>query len=104
MNGGEWLSIRHRDFYDVPRLVVVEYQGVVYVFDSPFDDELDDYPDHYTVYRLPRSELRRLDAASWEGLAAAGEELGRIPVADVEFDATRRERLNAAVFGRLGIS
>jgi hypothetical protein len=100
-----WLPVQYRDFYDVPRLVAVEHQGRVYLFDSPFDDDLDEYVDHYTIYRLPESagtEVKLKDA-SWEGLVSAGEEIGRISVTDVEFDETRRERLHASVFRRLGV-
>lgn len=103
MNGERWLSVRYRDFYDVPRLIAVEHGGRVYLFDSPFDDEIDDYADHYTIYRLPQGVVARLEDPSWEGLAAGGEEIGRVPVTDVEFDETKRERLNASVFRRLGV-
>jgi hypothetical protein len=103
MSAEDWLSLQYRDFYDVPRVVAVEYHGHVYLFDAPFDDEIDDYADHYTIYRLPASAVARLDAPSWEGLPSLGEEIGRIPVPEVEFDETKRQRLNASVFRRLGI-
>ena len=32
-----WIPIRYRDFYDVPRAVVVEFRGKLYLFDSLFD-------------------------------------------------------------------
>lgn len=103
MSPETWLAMRYRDFNDVPRLVAVEYRGHVYLLDAPFDDEIDDYSDHYTVYRLPESEGARLHDLSWERLPSLGEELGRVPVVEVEFDETKREALTDAVFRRLGI-
>jgi len=103
MSGEGWLSMRYRDFYDVPRLVAVEYGGRVYLLDSPFEERTDEYADHYTIYRLPESAVALLERPSWEGLASVGEEIGRVPVTDVEFDETKRERVNASVFRRLGI-
>lgn len=103
MSAEGWLSVRYRDFYDLPRLVAVEYHGYIYLFDSEFDDEVDDYVDHFTVYRLPQSALARLDDRSWADLSSAGEEVGRVAVADVEFDGTKRKSLNDSVFERLGI-
>jgi len=103
MSVGSWLPIRYRDFYDVPRLVVVKYHGCLYIFDSPFDDELDDYADHFTVYRQPESAIARLDDPSWAGLSSGGEEVGRVAVADVEFDETKRESVSDSVFTLLGI-
>ena len=39
-----WANIQYRDFYDVPRIFVADYQGRLYLFDCPFDEALDDYP------------------------------------------------------------
>ncbi len=83
--------MRYRDFYDLPRLVAVEYRGCLYLLDSPFDDQTDDYADHYTVYRLPGRLVARLDDPTWADLPSAGVEVGRVSTADVEFDATKRQ-------------
>ena len=48
-----WLPIRYRDFWDVPRLIVVETEGRVLLLDSAFDDVLDEFSPEYTVYDLP---------------------------------------------------
>jgi hypothetical protein len=103
MSGEGWLSMRYRDFYDVPRLVVVEYGGRLYLLDSPFDEESDDYAEHYTIYRLPEDAVAMLEEPSWERLPSIGEEMGRVRVTDVEFDQTKRGRLNPSLFRRLGI-
>jgi hypothetical protein len=49
----KWVPIRYRDFFDVPRIFIAAYEGARYLFDCPFDDELDYYSDHYRVYQLP---------------------------------------------------
>ena len=85
-----WLRIKYRDFYDVPRAIVVRYRGAVYFFDCPFDDKADEYPDEYTVYRLPSELEPTLGRISWVDLALAGEEIGRVSVNAVQLDPTRR--------------
>lgn len=40
-----WLPITYRDYYDVPRMLVVRFEGQAYLFDCPFDVALDEYPD-----------------------------------------------------------
>lgn len=99
-----WLPMRYRDFYDVPRLVAVRYGPTTYLFDSPFDDDSDEYLDEYIVHRLPEDVDARLEEASWAGLTALGEEVGRVPIDDVEFDSTRRECVSESVFRHLGIT
>ncbi len=97
----DWAPIRYRDFYDLPCIFITSYEGKDYLFDCPFDDELDDYPKSYRVYQLPALSKEDLQG-SWErlpGLAAAF--LGEVPVAEVQFDHTKRERINTAIFREL---
>ena len=93
----DWLPIRYRDFHDVPRAFVVEHRGQLLFFDCPFDDALDDYPDHYSVIRLPPAASTLVSQASWTGLASEGTVIGRIPVREVRFDPSRRAAIDAAV-------
>ncbi|MBS1790162.1 MAG: hypothetical protein JST85_20730 [Acidobacteria bacterium] len=97
----EWTPIRYRDFYDLPRIFITSYNGKNYLFDCPFDDELDDYPESYRVYQLPALSEEELQG-SWEHLPRLAVSLvGVIPVAEVQFDATKRERINVATFREL---
>lgn len=89
MNTTLWLPIRYRDFYDVPRAFVVEYEGSLYLFDCPFDSHADEYPPNYSVYRLPSASVGSLEG-SWEGLSIQGRLLRELPVSSVRFDATKR--------------
>ena len=81
--------LSYGDFYDVPRLLIVTVPDGLLVFDSPFDDSLDDYTPEYTVHFLPWSEAKRLHG-NWTELTKGAELRGKIPVADVEFDPTHR--------------
>jgi hypothetical protein len=97
----DWAPIRYRDFYDLPRIFITSYNGQDYLFDCPFDDELDDYPDSYRVYQLPALSEEALQG-SWELLPElATSFLGEIPVAEVQFDPTKRERINTDIFREL---
>jgi hypothetical protein len=98
-----WLPFQYRDFYDVPRMIVVERASNLYLFDAPFDDAADEYADRYTVYRLPESSRSVISLDSWVGLAAAGEPIGRLSVSEVEFDESRRRLINDRVFDRLPV-
>jgi hypothetical protein len=93
--------IRYRGFHDVPRIFIVSHQGQSYLFSSPFDDELDDYPDAYRVYLLPQLTDEQLDT-DWEKLHSKSLRLlGDVPVREVEFDATRRREVNTAIIDNL---
>jgi hypothetical protein len=94
----EWLSIRYRDFYDIPRARVVEWHGHVYLFDSPFDPAIDDYPNSYQVYRLPTQLRDDIDDISWTDLAHRGARIGSVPTSAVEFDQTCRRLMNPTAF------
>ena len=90
-------AIQYREFYDFPRMFIVEFKGSQFLFDGSFDDGLDDYPDQYRVSLLPRLTPKDL-AGSWAGLAQrAIQQLGHISTSAVQFDATRRESIDVDV-------
>lgn len=95
-----WLSINYREFFDVPRIFLTQFEGRTYLFDCPFDDTLDDYPDTYSVYELPDlAEAQR--TGSWAHLRdMATAVVGSISVASVRFDSTKRHRIDDAVFNQ----
>jgi len=96
-----WATIRYRDFYDVPRIFITTHNGKLYLFDCPFNDELDDYSDSYRVYRLPAISEDELQG-SWERLPKrAVNLLGEVPVIDVQFDTTKRNSINTTVLEEL---
>ncbi len=88
-----WTSFKYRDYYDVPRAVVLVLQDHrCILLDSKFDNALDEYEDVYTVYVLHHeADL----SGSWVQLAGlASHILGHVPVADVRFDVSCRARLD----------
>jgi len=92
-----WSTIRYRDFYDVPRIFITTHKGELYLFDCPFDEELDDYSERYQVYQLPTISEDELQG-SWEHLPErAASALGTVPVAQVQFDSSKRNSINTAL-------
>ena len=87
-----WLPIRYRDFWDVPRLLVVETGDRVLLLDSAFDDVLDEFSPEYSVYDLPALALASA-GHDWRYLSQGGRLLGKIRVSDVTFDDTRRNAI-----------
>ena len=96
-----WSTIRYRDFYDVPRIFITKHNGKLYLFDCPFDEDLDDYLDIYRVYDLDAISEDELQGC-WEGLPErAVSLLGTVPVTQVQFDPTKRNSVGTAVLERL---
>lgn len=92
------LPIRYRDFYDVPRAFLVERAAKVYFFDSPFDEQLDEYAKTYTVYRLDGTITDFTDSRDWNSSALSGTIVGKVLVKDVHFDSSLRNSIDDAVF------
>lgn len=91
----QWVGFDYREFFDVPRSIVVELEDDrLLLLESSFSDERSEYSDDYHLYLLPRDvDL----SGSWRRLSAAAlSRLGTIPVAHIQFDATRRRLLNLA--------
>lgn len=96
-----WSTVRYRDFYDVPRIFITTHNGELYLFDCPFDEELDNYSDRYRVYRLPAISEDELQG-SWEHLPErAARVLGTVTVGEVKFDTTKRNSIDTAVLEEL---
>jgi hypothetical protein len=98
-----WLPIRYRDFYDVPRAVVVEFRGHMYLLDCLFDHDIDDYEAEYTVYRLPDDFADSIEMMSWTDLGHHGTRVGALEVSKVVFDPTKRGAISDDMFQLLGL-
>ncbi len=97
------LPILYRDFYGVPRLFLVKLTGRSFLFDCPFDETLDDYPDSYTVYLVPELSPWSLDRP-WESLNELdARKVATVPVAQVHFDSTKRESIDSGVLKDLAL-
>src|SRR5690349_7106539 len=96
-----FVPIRYRDFWDVPRIFLVEYRGRLFLFDCPFDDVIEDYGTAYRVYSLPALDPTEL-TGSWAGLCKRAEQfLGEVPVGRICFDSTKRKEMNSELLDEL---
>ena len=93
-----WIPIQYREFYDIPRAFVVGHAGSLYLFTCDFDEQIDDYPDQFGVYRLPAEMSERIDAASWIGIQDGGVFVRSVAVKNVRFDPTLRAAIDDEVF------
>jgi hypothetical protein len=97
----QWAPIRYMGFWDVPLNFLVPYNGQWFLFDCPFDDDLDDYAENYQVYLMPEIPDQELPK-DWTTLPGrAIRRLGKVPVASVKFDPTKRRQIDTAVLDAL---
>lgn len=97
----QWLPIQYREIWDVPRIFLVSFDGRTVLFDCPFDEASEDYPDSYKVYVLPDATEEEL-AGSWEKLyKRAVSFLGKVPIERVLFDPTHRQAIDSKVLEEL---
>jgi|HubBroStandDraft_4_1064222.scaffolds.fasta_scaffold71575_2 hypothetical protein len=95
------VKIVYREFYDVPRMLIMSRRGLKLLLDSAFDESLDDYSPTYKVYVLPK-EIDERTLRSWESLPQmATKSLGEIRVDQVVFDVTKRAEVDAGVIDSL---
>lgn len=82
-------------FWDVPRFIRCKVEGTELLLESEFDDSMDDYSSDYKVYASPPGmESSALSGWAQEPSSKASY-LGSIPVSEIEFDATKRNELEA---------
>ena len=96
-----WVPIQYRDFWDLPRIFIASYDRKLFLFDCPFDETAEDYPETYKVYILPGQREEEL-TGSWDKLhLRASHFLGEVPISKVEFDPTRRQGIQPSVLEEL---
>lgn len=97
----KFVPITYREFYDVPRAVVVRVDGQLVFLDCPIDFGTEEYPDVYDVYRLADELEETLDSVSWTDLCHLGKWIGTIPVDEISFDVSKRKAVDPSFFERL---
>ncbi|HVU46480.1 MAG TPA: hypothetical protein VHD85_10160 [Terracidiphilus sp.] len=98
----EMIPIRYGGYWDVPRYIVLHYRGMLLYLRSAFDEELDDYPANYSVYKLPATVEASVQEGSWDFLNNPDiTYIGEIPVGQVPFDETKCKELDASCLDRL---
>ncbi len=101
MTNGDRVSIQYRDFWDVPRIFLATYRGQLFLFDCPFDEEVEDYPQVYHVFAMPPVAEQEL-AGSWVDLSdKALSYLGDVPLDGVLFDPSKRKTIDPTVLDEL---
>ena len=109
---GEFLPIRYDGYWDVPASFITVYKNDLYYFRrDDFDEELDDYPPNYKVYRIPnmRFEDAYVPREDHPRAVLIGDLfevpgftfIGEVPTRSVIFDDTNREFVNSIVFESL---
>lgn len=80
-----WTNIHYRQYWDHPRMVIATGPEGTFLFWSRFDEVLDDYIDHYEVWRMPPLSRRDL-IGSWVGLEErALERMPDVPLRGLPF-------------------
>ena len=93
----QWVPFRYRDFWDVPRMFLIQHENRHILFDCPWDEQEEDYNDKYQIYLMPALPEKDLEG-SWAGLPQrAILHLGAIPVPEVRFDSTRRQQVDSTI-------
>jgi hypothetical protein len=97
----DWSPIKYMGFYDVPLIFITRYRGETYLFDCPFDEELEDDSESYKVYVLPPLKDDELPK-DWTTLhTRAVRYLGEVPVARVRFDPSKRQAVDSAILDEM---
>lgn len=83
---GQCAIIEYRDFYDMPRAMLVQDDaGRRFFFDCPFDEEADEYPDVFVVYLVSEPAWpASIPGPDWE-------RVGSVACRDLRMDPTRRQ-------------
>ena len=90
---GKWLKIAaYGDFFDIPRrILLLDREFVFWLLVCPFDDDLDEYDDAFSVWRIGHDAR---DAKScFESPDPNRAPIERILAARFEFDETLRQML-----------
>jgi hypothetical protein len=89
----DWMPIlEYRDYYDLPRLILLSADSRFVLLDCPFDELADESAADYAVYVLAADPR---DAPDWRSRPKVGRILGHVPVASITFDPTRRQAIRS---------
>jgi hypothetical protein len=88
---------RYVEFYDVPRCIALRYGKRLFLLQSAFDEDLDDYESSYSIFELPESAEDSLKKGLWDFVGKTPRTcVGQVPVAEVTFDSSTRNELDAS--------
>ncbi|MBX9678872.1 MAG: hypothetical protein K2X38_08900 [Gemmataceae bacterium] len=96
--------IEYRDFWDVPRMFIVRYRGLSFLFDCAFNETEEDYGDSYRVMLLPELTESALQGSWADFSKRAMRDLGTVAIRDIVFDPSRRQAIDSGFLDRLLLS
>lgn len=97
----ESVKILYSGFWDFPLAFTARWAGNLYLFVRDFDDDKDEYEDHYRISLLPHWTDEKIKASWLRIETQATQHLGEVAVKDVSFDATHCREIDAAIFQAL---
>ena len=81
----------------------MRFNGKAYLFDCPFNEHEDEYDTDYSVFLMPPLDKADL-SGDWRKLPSmAVRQLGKVPVSDVQFDASKRTGVNTGILDQFGV-
>lgn len=90
--------IQYWEFSDFPRYILArDEKGMFWVFEGSFDDDLDDYPDHFIVCRVGRDATEAMDKFKARAAIPLGTDRSKfdaISLNRIRFDETNRKQLH----------
>ncbi|ROU07027.1 hypothetical protein D9T17_10965 [Lysobacter enzymogenes] len=85
------------DFYDFPRYILArDEQGLYWIFEGGFDDEVDEYRDHFIMKCVGRDRdeaLRQFEGRIAIPLDVDRSRYERVALTEIAFDESRRKRI-----------
>ncbi|XSG77483.1 hypothetical protein ACP8Y2_10785 [Herpetosiphon llansteffanensis] len=90
--------IKYWGFYDIPRGFLVSYKDEYYIFECLFDDNLDDYDNYYTVYKIYSSKIGELKITIDWSIEGYGYEICTVLTKHVDFDPSKRKSISSDIF------
>jgi hypothetical protein len=99
---GDLLPIRYSGFWDFPHEFWVCFEGDSYLFwRGHFDEEKDDYPDVYEVFKASGVSLND-NSLPWElSEIPAKVKIGSVKIRDVKFDPAHRRFIDSSIFSEI---
>jgi len=95
---GEMVEFRYGGYWDFPRTIVLRYRSAIFLLHGLFNEGRDEFPEDYSVYRVPVSTEDALEIESWMFWPNESfEYLGQLPIQSITFDPTQRKALDASI-------
>src|SRR5690242_20366093 len=90
----------YRDFWDFPRIFLVDYNDSLILFDCKLNEETEEYEDKFQIFLMPKLTEQELNG-SWNLFSGkAIKFLGEISINAISFDESKREFIEDDVFAK----